>query len=158
MLMAHLKRYPLMGPEDCAKLIYQSEFAAEHMLPSPELALRCIEQELAEVAPCAGDLYEAIGPGLARLHFAPAKATGMDAAEICRIFTSGASRCGSPEGQQQKLSLLEQLCRDGQTPFSPTELYAFLRDYQAAGCPPLHHSAVYRRAYQPHYRVVRREG
>ena len=32
---------------------------------------------------------------------------------------------------------------------------AWLAEYRGQGCPPVHHSAAYREAYHPHYRVMR---
>lgn len=154
-LERHLKKYPLMEPEDCAKLIYQSEFAGEHMIASPEQSLEGIRAELDAVQPAQGELYESIGCGVVRLHLGSAKAAGMGAEEINRAFmASSAAKQGSREGQQQKLRLLTDLCREGRTPFSPAELESFMEKYQAAGCPALHHSDRYRQAYAPHYRVI----
>lgn len=155
-LLAHLQRYPLMGPEDCAKLIYQSEFAGEHMISSPEQSLEWIRRELDETEACSGEIYEDIGCGMARLHLGPAKAAGMSSEEINEKFiSSGARNCGTREGQEQKLGLLERLCRAGYTTFSMEALMDFLKKYRSAGCPALHHSDRYAEAYQPHYRVIK---
>ena len=155
-LLAHLQRYPLMGPEDCAKLIYQSEFAGEHMIADEGQSLEWIRRELDETEPRNGEIYEDIGSGVFRLHFGPAKAAGMSPEEINGKFVSSAAKAnGTKSGQEQKLCLLEELCHGGYTPFSAEELAAFLEKYRAEGCPALHHSVGYREAYQPHYRVVK---
>ena len=155
-LLAHLQRYPLMGPEDCAKLIYQSEFAGEHMIADAGQCLEWIRRELDETEPRNGEIYEDIGSEVFRLHLGPAKAAGMDAREINERFISSAARAsGTKVGQEQKLMLLEELCREGDTPFSMEMLMDFLEKYRAEGCPALHHSVGYREAYQPHYRVVK---
>ena len=155
-LLAHLQRYPYMGLEDCAKLIYQSEFAGEHMIADAEQSLEWIRRELDETEACNGEIYEEIGDGIARLHLGPAKAAGMSPEEINQRFVSSAAKAkGTKEGQEQKLRLLERLCREGYTPFSAKELSEFLAKYRAAGCPALHHSDRYRNAYIPHYRVVK---
>ena len=112
-LLTHLQRYPLMGPEDCAKLIYQSEFAGEHMIADAGQCLEWIRRELDETEPRNGEIYEDIGSGVFRLHFGPAKAAGMDAREINERFISSAARAsGTKVGQEQKLMLLEELCRE----------------------------------------------
>lgn len=157
-MKAHLAKYPKMQPEDCAKLIYQSEFAGEHMISSRERSLEWIKQELAETAPYPGEVYEDIGSGIARLHLGAAKHRGMTPEEINERFVSSAkSACGSREGQMEKLALLEELCREGCTSFSMDDLQIFLEGYMAEGCPSLHHSQIYRNEYDPHYRVVKRE-
>ena len=155
-LRLHLERYPLMGPEDCAKLIYQSEFAGEHMIADAKSSLEWIRRELDETEACKGEIYEDIGGGVFRLHLGPAKAVGMSPEEINDKFVSSAAKAnGTKEGQEQKLMLLERLCREGCTIFSVETLMEFMEKYRAAGCPALHHSEGYRRAYQPHYRVVK---
>lgn len=155
-LLAHLKKYPLMEPADCAKLIYQSEFAGGHMIADAGQSLEWIRRELDEAAVCSGEIYEDIGSGVFRLHLGPAKAAGMGAEEINERFAASAAKiCGTAERQRQKLALLERLCAGGHTSFSREELEAFLEKYRAAGCPALHHSDRYREAYQPHYRVVK---
>ena len=155
-LLAHLQRYPLMGPEDCAKLIYQSEFAGEHMIADAEQSLEWVRRELEETEACNGEIFEEIGDGIARLHLGPAKAAGMSPEEINQRFVSSAAKAKvTKEGQEQKLRLLERLCREDRTPFSVGELSDFLEKYRAAGCPALHHSEGYRKAYAPHYRVVK---
>ena len=155
-LLAHLQRYPLMGPEDCAKLIYQSEFAGEHMIADAEQSLEWVRWELEETEACNGEIFEEIGDGIARLHLGPAKAAGMSPEGINQKFVSSAAKAKvTKEGQEQKLRLLERLCREGYTPFSAKELSEFLAKYRAAGCPSLHHSEGYRKAYAPHYRVVK---
>ena len=155
-LLAHLQRYPLMGPEDCAKLIYQSEFAGEHMIADAEQSLEWIRRELDETEACNGEIFEEIGDGIARLHLGPAKAAGMSPEGINQKFVSSAAKAKvTKEGQEQKLRLLERLCSEGYTPFSAKELSEFLAKYRVAGCPALHHSEGYRKAYAPHYRVVK---
>ncbi len=155
-LKEHMDRYPIMSPQDCAKLIYQSEFAGGHMIADAQRSLEWIEQELAEVSPAEGEIYEDIGSGIYRLHFGPARAAGMGAEEINLLFTASAGLTrGSKEGQEQKLNLLEKLCREGCMAFSAEELSAFLAKYRAEGCPALHHSEEYTKAYEPHYRVVK---
>ena len=155
-LLTHLQKYPLMGPEDCAKLIYQSEFGGEHMIADAEQSLEWIRRELEEAEPCDGEIYEDIGSGVFRLHFGPAKAAGISPEEINEKFTSSwAKAAGTKAGQEQKLRLLERLCMEGYTAFSIEEFADFIEKYRAAGCPALHHSARYREVYQPHYRVVK---
>ena len=43
------------------------------------------------------------------------------------------------------------------TPFASDALEAFLSDYLALGCPAVHHTEAFRRAYAPAYRVVLNE-
>ena len=58
--------------------------------------------------------------------------------------------------QGQAEAALEELIRAaeaGLLPFSLAALTEYLRGYRAAGCPPVSHSAAYRAAYHPAYRV-----
>ena len=54
----------------------------------------------------------------------------------------------------ESLSLLTELTRNGQMPFSEENLSAYLAGYSAAGFPMVSHSDIYRNAYRPAYRVL----
>ena len=54
----------------------------------------------------------------------------------------------------EKLALLRQLSENGSLPFTRAALSEYLDAYQAAGCPAVSHSELYRTSYRPAYRVV----
>ena len=158
-LLSHFARYPQMTPQDAVKLVYQSAFGPGHLLADLARARAFLHRELEETPARAGDVYEPIGNGYARLYLAAAKAEGVEEAAVFQAFFAAANgKTPGKEAFEQGLSLLEGLAVQGQTPFSVAELEAYLREYRAAGCPMVSHSQTYRDAYHPAYRVVQIEG
>lgn len=154
-LLSHFAAYPAMTPQDGVKLLYQSAFGPGHLLADSARALAFLRRELAETPPAPGPLYEAIGGGYARLHLAAARVAGLSAEAIFRDFSRAAEAlCPGPNVFSEHLALLEKLTARGAAPFSTAELTAYLREYRAAGCPMVSHSATYRAHYRPAYRVV----
>ena len=158
-LSLHNRRYPHMEVRDCVKLLYQSEFGPGHMVSQGD-ALSYLEEEFAHVleeGSAPAYTVEAIGGGLCRFHLDPDRLTKEDLPLVARCFVRSAHPRGSRAGLWRKLGeLMGMTCR-GLLPFSPEEVEEFLADYDQAGCPAIHHSEAFNRAYHPHYRVMDRE-
>ena len=158
-LALHAGRYPQMEVRDCVKLLYQSEFGPGHMVSQGD-ALAYLEGEFNQVlqeGSTPAYTVEAIGGGLCRFHLDPARLTGEDLSLLARCFTRSARPRGSREGLWRKLGELMGMTCEGLLPFSPQEVEEFLADYNEEGCPAIHHSDAFNRAYHPHYRVMDRE-
>ncbi len=142
-LRAHRSRYPLMEPQDAVKLIYQRAFGPGHMVASRESALSRLEEETALVPkdPAAA-LFEPIGAGLARMRLASPEFPSLPTA--AGMFYAS-TRMPREDCFQNELDALSAAW---------PEAAAFVASYRAMGCPPVHHSEVFRRAYRPAYRVV----
>ena len=146
---AHWARYPWMEPQDFAKLAYQSEFGPAHMVESPDKVLAALlaERKEAEAGPRA---VEPIGNGLCRFHITQALSTLSELPLIGRMFTQTMHSVeGTEAGLAQKLDQLAALPVPG--------MRAYLENWRREGCPPVSHSEAFRRACNPHYRVLRRE-
>ena len=155
-LLSHFARYPQMTPQDAVKLVYQSAFGPGHLLADLARAKAFLHRELEETPARAGDVYEPIGNGYARLHLAAAKAEGMGEAAVFQAFFAAANgKTPGKEAFEGGLTALEALTAAGEAPFSAGELADYLTAYRAEGCPMVSHSAPYRAAYRPAYRVVR---
>lgn len=157
-LYAHLKKYPLMQPKDVEKLLYQSEFGATHFLGTEEESLSALREEMRSVEPNESeDLYESIGGGFMRVNLQALPESAYTLERLNRDFTeSAAKKTGSIEGLEKKIK--DVLDAFEELPFSfdrEALAEAFLR-WKEAGYPPVSHSAVYRDAYAPHYRVLSR--
>lgn len=155
-LLAHALRYPAMEPADAVKLLYQSEFGGGHLIQNETV---CLDRLLAEYqsTPQSRDipLLENIGGGIVRVCLGALDAHGYDIHQLGQDFIrSAAQPRGSLEHFRKKLSLLEELTRAGQIPFSPAALTQYLNAYEAAGYPAVSHSDGYRRSYRPAYRVM----
>lgn len=156
-LRAHALRWPHMTVQDAVKLVYQSTFGCGHMIRDEASALAWIRRERAEVAADPTlPLFEKIGGGFMRLHLAAAGELSDEL--ICRMFCATAAHGAAENASlEENLGLLRRVCADGVFSFSVEELDAYLAGYRRDGCPAVHHSAVYRDAYAPAYRVVRGE-
>ena len=170
-LHQHAARYPLMTPTDYGKLAYQSEFGPGHMISDKQAALSRLLEEWQVIAAAPGSAgtglcperrqiaggdapshaaaptAEPIGDGLCRFHlngdYNPAQAAPL----LTELFSRTAlEHTGTKEGLAGKLSLLGGLSVPG--------MAQWLKQCQGEGCPPVHHSTVFREAYHPHYRVL----
>lgn len=155
-LTAHFERYPLMGPQDAVKLIYQHVFGPGHLIRDRQKALQAIREETAALTEGGEEpLYEFLGGGLCRLNLRPCKQRGIPAEDICELLTEAANGTkGDPKAFRRALRELQAMAEAGETPFEAVEMDMFLLDYPEKGCPPVHHSPAYRAAYRPAYRVV----
>lgn len=151
---AHWKRYPLMEPRDFVKLAYQSEFGPAHMAEHPEeipAALLAEYNALEDDSPQEREpREESIGGGLCRLPITRALSPRRDLPLVARLFRrTMALTEGTEAGLAEKLNRLAALPVPG--------MEDYLEEYRRRGCPAVRHSAVFREAYHPHYRVLRTE-
>ena len=149
-LQSHLSRYPQMEPQDVGKLAYQRALGPEHLIECPEQVLEGIRSERAALPPVSSPQEpEWIGNGLCRFPLS-ALNNELDEALLAKLFfLTAREHAGSPALLEESLSLMETLPVSGMT--------EWLSGYRAKGCPPVSHSEGYRRAYRPHYRLLRRE-
>ena len=142
-------RHPLALLQDWFKLIYQSEFGAEHLVTDREKCLAYILSELEEDKNTSLPVFEDIGGGIRRINLSAAVGSGITAGEICDGFMRAAQiTTGTEEGFRKKCLVLAS---SGY--FPEEEVTEALEKYIAAGLPPMHHTEVYRAAYSPHYRL-----
>lgn len=155
-LLRHVFCYPAMEPTDAVKLVYQSEFGGGHLIADPERARRYLQEEY-RATPQSGTaaLCEPIGSGAVRVHLAALDTGGLALDTLFTAFLASAAQVrGNTERFRQKLAVLSALAAEGALPFSGTALASYLASYEEAGFPPVSHSAAYRAAYHPAYRVV----
>ena len=147
----HARRYPEMVPQDYVKLAWQSEFGPGHLLQNPNRVLPALLDEWKRIpASVPARPPEPIGGGLCRLHLDGAAQPDEQAPLLARLLQRTAEEhTGTQIGLEERLALLEAMDLPG--------LRQWLPPYRASGCPPVHHSEPFRRAYAPHYRVLREE-
>ncbi len=156
-MLAQLHKYPLMQVADMVKLLYQSEFAGGHLIDDPPGSLRRISSECRTARlVVAEEAFEPIGGGLCRLHLGAMPALRLRPETVNRLFIATAETVnGSMTRLDEKLKLLLECCQNGTLPFHANDTEAYLGEYRAQGCPPVSHSAPFRTAYAPAYRVIR---
>lgn len=156
-LEAHLKRYPLMEPQDFGKLVFQGEFGPEHMVSDGQQAESFLIEEWMELSrdrmdSNRQDKQEPVVQVSESMCRFPLSSCGFadEARLLAHLFTTTAGECrGTTEGLEEKLELLKALRIPG--------MEAWVAAWKQEGYPPVHHSQVYREVYQPHYRLVRKE-
>jgi len=142
--------------QDLIKLIYQNEFAGGHLIADRKLALTRLQEEYDKAAPMPEqELFETIGNRIVRLNLPALKAAEKKPvlATVNGMFAATAEvRTGSVESFEEKLSLLQSLCKSGELPYG--DITAVLAEYQKEGYPPKSHTEQYRQAFSPAYRVL----
>lgn len=150
-LKAHQSRYSLMRPQDFGKLIYQSEFGPGHLDATLEQMERSLREEWAEMSHTSpGGGLECIGGNYCRVYISPDQDPDLVVPLLAKLcFMSMNPKAGTLKGLRNRLELAYRLEIPG--------IRQWGEEYCREGCPPLRHTAEYRSAYSPHYRVIRRD-
>jgi hypothetical protein len=164
-LELHVARYPEMQVEDLYKLLHQAAMGSEHAISSREAARQWLIREVEALgdppAQIADEpLIEPISPGgrLVRVHLRPYLREGKDMDQLLEAFVRTAEESsGDTATLDEYCQGAVDLAREGDLPFSPSELEARFAELKRQGYPAVHHSKTYREAYWPAYRVVLRE-
>ncbi len=162
MVISHLNRYPAMEVQDVYTLIYQGAMGADYYSAD---AGGFEEQLIKEYEEAKADekqaLWETIRPDgeLVRVHITALKARGGQPEALSTLCLWTASIF---EGDKQDLKdgwgTFQHVCRDNRLrKFPQKELSEFTEWVEKNKYPSAPHSAVFRNAYDPHYRLVRRE-
>jgi hypothetical protein len=158
----HLQRYPAMEPRDVYKLLYQGVMGMGHLVVSPEGFAARLRTEYEAVSP--GDvepLWETVRPdgALGRLNLRPFRVQQGDVESLIVACLRTAQRVwGTPEDLQGAWATFVTLCQSGEWEAFPLrEVLAFSARLEKHAYPAVHHSAHYREAYKPAYRLVGRE-
>jgi hypothetical protein len=160
-LARQVSRYPRLEIQDLYKLTYQAAMGAEHAVPDVAAAQDWLERELSQLGAGPQEpVVDTISPDghMARLHLRPYVAAGGDPSALLTAFVRTANEHrGTREQLRRYWSYAVHLAAMGGLPFNQTDLLSFWADVEAKGFPIVHHSAGYRAAYKPAYRVIRRE-
>lgn len=152
-LTEHSKKYPDMQPCDAAKLAYQACFGPEHMIKDCDAALLYLKNEYSQ-SPKSSRLYTEKLGRFSRIYLdSPFSEDELDL--IGRMFIASAAL---PKGDSCELShmldQIEHFAAARSFNFTQDEFQSFRAEYEAVGCPALHHSESYRKAYRPSYRLI----
>jgi len=160
-LARQMARYPRLAIQDLYKLIYQAALGAEHAVPDVAAAQDWLERELRQLGAGPPEpIVDVISPDgcLVRVHLRPYVAAGGDPGALLTAFVRTAKEHGGTGEQLRRYwSYAVRLAAMGGLPFNQTDLRSFWADVAAQGFPVVHHSAAYRAAYKPAYRVIRQE-
>lgn len=150
-LKNQMAQTPEMAPQDAVKLVYQAAFGCGHLLCGDCAA--GVKKELSHTVAASGvPVCLRIGGGWCRLNLASEEVRSIPAERIAQMMRLSTARSRGGEAfLEEGLENLRALAQAGEAPFSAEALAAFLQSWDRA---PLHHSAAYRSAYAPAYRVV----
>ena len=157
LLKEHFQRYPLLQPQDVLKFLHQSTFGCGHLIASPTAAAAYIHQEMAQCADSSVTLEDLDGD-FCRVHLSYMKKLGISADTLAKLLTHSAQEpCGDGESLEIQLTIALSMAKNGELPFSFEALNQEVIPWRNAGFPARHHSEVFRNAYAPAYRVIKKE-
>lgn len=155
MLISHYRRYPGLQIQDVFKFLHQSAFGCEHFVSSPERAVERIASEYAGLRHTDTTLVEQLDGPYSRVSLSYMARRGLGPRTFGKLFAASANcRSDGTERLEQMLRTAEELVRDGELPFAREAFDDALAAWREEGYPALHHSAPFREAYHPAYRVI----
>jgi hypothetical protein len=154
---AHRARYPDMTLADVYKLLHQAALGPAHAVDLATARARLLEELASLGSGPVEPLVDPISPDgrLARVHLRTWAARALPAERLAEAFVATA---GSWPADAAKLArfcgCLGDLADAGGVPATRAEVEAFVTRCEREGWPALHHSAAFRSAHAPAYRVV----
>ena len=154
-----VKRYPALEATDLVKALYQAEFGCGHLIQDAARAKAWLANEMAGCGlPASGTcppLTESLGD-FSRVHLLPAREMGISVDTLFALFAlSARDKAGCMEDFTAQLDQLERMSEAGEVPVPAGAMREYLAEYRRQGCPAARHSAAFREAYAPAYRVIR---
>ncbi len=153
-LTAHYRKYPQMQIQDLFKLLHQSAFGCEHMVSSEKDATAYIAEESKTVLSNSDTLVDRLDGAYSRVHLSYLR-QGLSAATLGRMFyLSAKNEENGLLSLEKKLDITKELIKEKTLPFSLAEFESVAAKWKACGYTPLHHSEIFRKNYNPSYRVT----
>jgi hypothetical protein len=175
-LLEQLKTHPSMEPQDIVKLCYQAVYGAEHLIADVEQARQFFYAEYEDTEPAAVPVYENISDTYCRVNIAGWKYHGRSKEELFELFLASAAlgeaeapeapcpaaAAIAPAGNKTAafMGLMAEYLDTVRQILGPERCRAlenYLQEYYKTGIRFVRHSEKYRRAENPHYRLVRRD-
>ena len=142
-----LRRHPSAQAEDVLKLCFQAACGPAHILGRLDAARKYFDREFSSVAARPDEpLYEVISPDFMRVNLGAWKAAKLPPEWLFRIFAASARELPDADTVLQKYLAIAEGALAGVMKQRFAELG------KSAAAP--HHSAAYRAAEKPSYRVV----
>ena len=156
----HLGDHQHLALQDVYKLLYQGVFGAEHLLKDIKQAKVFLNKEWHRVVADKNEsLLEAVSSDgeIVRANIGRCKAEGISVKALWQAFYQSARRVRADRTDFERIWLqFTALCASGELPYDAEIAAQFGKACSAAGWPAKHHSAAYRAANKPAYRVVLR--
>ena len=151
LLFNHLDTHPKAEIRDAVKFLYQASFGGGHMISDPNASYAYLCREASTLSKDRNvsafeDLGDYIRVDLSVLGKISPKTFNA-------MFVASAKN--APQDKTEFIQLLEQFVESDY--FEKDKKIDYLRRYSASGYPAVHHSDAYREAYNPAYRIIRKE-
>jgi len=160
LIKEHIERYPAMQPADIYKLVYQGTYGPAHLGADSLNMLNYLQNELAAVDADSNALhYETVCPcqRYIRINLKYFKAVDGDAGKlVSAILKSSQLPCDSAL-ITKRWQWIEEMVADGELPFESAAFQAFSDTLKIYNYPVIHHSGQYLKAYQPAYRLIKKD-
>lgn len=154
----HLRHYPLMQLDDIYKLLQQSALGAGHALDDAKVLRETFDSEIASMGSGPEEpVADVISPDgrLARIHLRPYLEAGHNTDALFEAFVQTAREYPpAPDKLVKFCGCIADLAAAGGINFDPTEVTRYFTKIAREGYPIIRHSAAFRKAYKPAYRVV----
>jgi len=160
LLLEHRERRPLMRGTDYYKLLYQGVFGVGHIMGDGAWGWLTKEADGLDMNDQPDEpLVEAISAdgAMVRVNLRPYLRGGGSLEGLFEAMKATALVEGSPEMFMEAWRVFLGLVDEGLIEVNSGELAALVEELKGEGVSPHHHSAEYREAYQPAYRVIRGE-
>ena len=157
LLIEHYNTYPRLEVSDIFKFIFQSAFGCEHLVSSKERALNYIKEELKRVSGDEAPRVDRLDGDYSRVYLSCLN-DKVTPEIMAKYFCLSAKI--EPDGKEkllEKIAVARELILNGAIPLSLSDFDELHEKWRDAGYPAIHHSASFREAYHPAYRVIANE-
>ena len=152
-LIRHYQDRPNLQAQDLFKYLFQSAYGCEHLVSNEQAALRYIQSEYDAMGERAECRIEPLDGNYSRVHLGVLQ-KGLRPETLARLFCLSAKREDGAEQLKRSLEVAQELVQSGEIPLDVAKFAQALQEWQAFGCPAIHHSEAFRAAYFPAYRVI----
>lgn len=149
-----LSLYTPHRPADLVKLCFQAAFGAEHMLRDVEAARKRFLAEYHQAELTTANLYELLSPEFCKISLPAWKTAGLPAEWLFRAF---AYSTFMNQDRESRIPLFHQYIHEAMELVPEelrTETIEFLKEYPVNEPVAIHHSAEYKAANKPSYRLL----
>lgn len=155
-ILAQVKRYPLMEIQDIYKLLHQAALGSEHAVKDTANVKTWLDNEWSKIdSSCSEPVCDTIDPKgeIVRINMRPYKYFGYGKQNLLRGFINTANNY---KGTKKDLEKYWQWAVEisGQIQRSKKQMLLFIKNMKKSGYPAVHHSKVYEMNYAPAYRVL----
>ncbi len=145
----HVRRYPLMEPQDFGKLAYQSEFGPEHLISDKQQTESFLFNEWKALPKKSAPQFpEPVSESLCRFPLSICSSIDEIVLLVKLFIHTAEEHKGNVNGLEKKLEQLKCMEIPG--------IGSWLAEWKKNGYPPIHHSNTFREIYHPHYRLMQK--